>query len=488
MNLPRPRLALAVAFLSCIAGLAAACGSDDASSPFDAGQLDATAPDAGPHPEAGRDAAIDGAADARDGSSMDATQDPAVDAMLDGGVDGTDAAVESGADASSEGSTDTGTDAGPEAGTDGGSDAGADAAGDASPDAAADASIDAAQDGSGIEAGSDAADAGPGPVLLVLAGGAANIVGGSFNGSSWTTTALTGTTTSSIALGITSARQGVGLIRGAANQLAYATWAGSWVDFAPVATDTTRGAPTLSPSGIGVQAVFHGLDYKFYYAAFDGATWNPVAEPVGGAASQSYGPIAPSVATLGTDATLGFIDGANANGFTTQDRTGSVWQGKVLVGTPTNLGTPTVTALTAGPELMGVYERANDNQVMFATRTAGVWSAPAPVANALSYNPPSLVGLPGGSTLLAFRGTDGNAYYATYAAGAWSAVGPLASPNIAVAAAPSVAPGVGGMVAEMALVETNGNAYHTRFNGSTWSPPVFVASGFLLSAIIASAP
>ena len=367
---------------------------------------------------------------------------------------------------------------------------------------AAPSCTDGIQDGT--ETGVDCGGATCGPcTLLLLAGGASGLLGGSFApvGGAWTATTLAGVTTDALALTVVPATgQGVGLLHvtktgdPTTDQLQYTTWSlGTWAAVAEVGLDTTRAAPALSASGATAQAVFQGTDFKFYYAACTGGAWSPTAEPVGGA-TPSYGPSAPALALVGGAATLAFFSGATfdtaVNNLFGQDHTGpGAWTAGVEIvhdgtGTLDYGSTPALAALTAGPELMAAYTQSDDHTVRAATRTGGAWSAPKMLA-AASMDPVALLALPGGEVMLAFRGTNNLPYAMHFKGGAWLA--PVALSSDVLAAPPAVARGAGSAVAELAYATAGGAVLHARYDGSAWSTPapVGAANGYVHVALAA---
>jgi hypothetical protein len=358
---------------------------------------------------------------------------------------------------------------------------------------------DGVQNGSetGVDCGGSCA---PCPVVLVLAGGSASMFGAEWHpGGAWGVTPLAGVTVDGVSLAALASGVGVGLMRFTKladpqdNLLLYALYTpatlqtpSAWSAFAPIGpTVATRGQPAIDAAGATAQVAFHGMDYKHYYAAYNGA-WTPPAEPAG--TPQSYGPSPATIAARGGDATIVFHDGAVNNATSSRDRTAGTWLVGTGIGTGADFGvTPLVVALSAGPELIAVWERS-DHQLVSSTRTAGAWSAPAAIANALSTVRPALAALPNGGAVLAFHGTDGKLYTSLYAAGAWGAVAGIASPNVSLAGTPAVAHGVGGDTVELAYVGNDGVAYHARYASGAWKPVTAVGGSSLVSVAIASAP
>ena len=281
----------------------------------------------------------------------------------------------------------------------------------------------------------------------------------------------------------------------ASEQVWFTTWTtGTWAAAKAISATSVfaRSAPSISAGSGTAQLVFHGTDYKHYYAAWAGTAWSPVADPVGGA-TPSFGPMPASIAALGDDAALVFFDGANgANQPTAQDHAGGVWQAKVTMDASASATSlPSVVALTGGAaSLMAVYPRA-DGSIVYQTRAGATWSAAAPIGNASTSTTGrvALSALAGGQAIMAFRGTDNNLYTAKYDGNAWTVPTPFATPNVAIAAVPVLARGIGGATAEIAFVKAaDGIAHHARLVGNAWTTPVAVGSQVVSHVAIASWP
>lgn len=328
---------------------------------------------------------------------------------------------------------------------------------------------------------------------LLLAGGDAKVVGASLDGGIWTTKTLAGGTNRAIGLRIVNATLALGVYRetttGALTSVKHdgAVWG---VPTAVAAGVTTQGAPAIALRGTAVDVVFHGDDFKYYFASYAGA-WAPTAELVKPLnQEQSFGPAPGALAALGQELVLAF-PGGNGTLYH-QSRVMGAWQGaSAHAGTDVER-TPAMVALDQGAELLGVYARKADKKLMFAVRKAGVWSAPTAVeANSYTDEAPGLTALPGGEAYLVFRGTDGKPYTSWYQPSnnpPWSAPKAVAAVNPTVLSPPSVAPGIDGHVAELAYVGSDGKAYHASFDGTAWSAPTSVAGPGLSHVALATSP
>ncbi|MFT3836508.1 MAG: hypothetical protein QM723_05895 [Myxococcaceae bacterium] len=308
---------------------------------------------------------------------------------------------------------------------------------------------------------------------LLLAASATSVTGGTFDGASWTTTPLSGTSDVAPAIAF-AGNAGVGLFRDAlTGNLLYTTVStGMWSTPAQVAAGvTTRAHPAIINAGASAAAVFQGTNYFYYFAQFSGGTWSPTAE-----AANTFGPNEADLAVTGTTPVLGFINGADNNNLYAQGRNSGTWGSGTLVSTNTAFAVPpSIVALDSGAELLMVWARS-DNQVMYATRTGGAWSAGAAITNAYTNDRAGLAALPGGQAVIAFRGQDGNLYWSQYTGGgSWSTVAPLSTPNATVSGTPAIAAGAPGAGAELAWVDgSNGGVYHARLGSNGWSAPALV--------------
>jgi hypothetical protein len=280
----------------------------------------------------------------------------------------------------------------------------------------------------------------------------------------------------------------------------YATWTqiGSFTPFAPIAAGVTaRDVPAIAGTGGQGFVAFQGTDTNQYFALFSGTTWSPTAEAI--TTGGSY-PTPAGIAAIGTNASVVyFANTAGSNDPTEQDRTTS-WQAPTTLGTDSSFSaTPAVVAMNGGTaDLMTVYIRQSDGALTFNTRTSGVWSTSAQVPGALApssttFGPNervALAALPGGAAIVAWRDRTTNAIdYSLYSGTAWSAAPSVFPTAVVLSAAPAVAHGVAGAVAEIAYVDGSGAGWHARLVGSSWTTPVQVfPTGTLSHVALAASP
>lgn len=365
------------------------------------------------------------------------------------------------------------------------------------------------------------------PTVLLVGAGSGGSIGAELhptagsNGTWSATMSLNAPSVNDLGIAISgsgASAQGVSVMRHAddgsalAQALVYATWApgsttllGTWTSlFTPVATGvTTREVPAIAAAGSTQFVGFQGTDEKYYFASYAADAWSPTAEPVEPpSGAQAVGPTPQGIAAIGAGATIVYF--ANSTNFaTTQDRR-ATWQPAVTLDNAgadeSYVTTASVVAMNGGTaDLLTAFVRQADGAIRFATRSAGTWSATAAVPGAAAPTAATwdttlervgLAALPNGSAILTWRDrTTSGIFYSLYAGGAWSAT-PVAfsSPNITVAATPSIAHGVAGVTAEIAFVEGNGVAYHARLTGSSWTTPVAVGGTSLSHVTITSAP
>jgi hypothetical protein len=308
-------------------------------------------------------------------------------------------------------------------------------------------------------------------------------------GGSWITTPLADATNLGTSLTFTSAGQGVAVISSTTGpgEVHAAIWSSTgWQPFsAPAAGAIAHSQPFVDANGGPVaHVIFQSQSFVYYYLAYSGV-WTSLPESAG-----SYGPVAASIASLGADATIGFIDGQapHVNYAATSDRTGGSWQVPEDIASANSTIPASIIALSAGPELMMVYVQNGGSQIMFTTRTAGAWSTPAPVTNGVTNDRVALAPLPGGGAIMAFHGSDDFLYWNLYSGGAWSPAAAFAAPNVSVSTTPAVTHGISGDTAEIAFVEAGGAAYHASLAGGVWSAPVLIGGTGLNGVALASWP
>jgi hypothetical protein len=311
----------------------------------------------------------------------------------------------------------------------------------------------------------------------------------------WVTAPLTDSTVFNTALTFDTTGRGVGAYTSTAGVVTAILWSnGAWGSPAMInASAKAIDAPWVDATGGSTtHLVYQDSTYHLWYASYAG-TWSTL-QAVGTAADKFYGPVTPTAAARGTDATIAFIDGESnpANSAAAGDLTSGAWQSRGDVAAATFSISPVIIPLSAGPELMMVFTQTSasfDNQIVFATRTAGMWSAATPIPNALTNLRVGLAPLPNGGAILAFQGSDGDLYWSLYSGSAWSAVAPFSSPNVSTSTPPAVTHGVAGDTAEIAYVGGSAQAaYHSRLTGGKWAAPVRVGGARLNGIAIAAAP
>jgi hypothetical protein len=355
--------------------------------------------------------------------------------------------------------------------------------------------------GSGASGGGGSGGGGGSPVaptLLLVATGSQHVALASFaEASGWSLTKMVGETSGHApALAVAAGGVGVAVWRHSGSLplglLRFATWSGGWSMPAGLAGGVTaRAAPAAVASGAAVHLLFHGDDFKHYFAAYQGA-WSPTAEPVTAPAKpQSFGPEPGRIAALAA-ASIASFPGDDGMLYE-QARAMGTWQPATAIAATSTKLTGAIVAMVGGAaELLAVYSRAGDKKIQWTARTSGSWSAPADVeTNTFSGDPPSLVALAGGTAVLAFRGLDGKAYFSRYdpsQMAPWTVPAPIATPSPSVLSPPALAPGIGVAEAELVYVEAAGAVHHARLAGGSWSAPAPVGGSGLVAAAIARTP
>ncbi len=295
------------------------------------------------------------------------------------------------------------------------------------------------------------------------------------------------------ALTMNSATTAVGLARSSTGALLFTTL-GSAGWLAPAAVGpaiTTDDTPAIAADLDGsAHGTFHGTDSKHYYAVFDGAGFDPDADPVGGSgASQAFGPSAASIAVVGGVALI-------AQAGDDQDvyviaKAGAGWSAPVHVAVTTTgvTLTPAVTAIdpASGGDALVVFA-GTDTKLYWSIRDGGAWSVPAEIADALTGDPPSLVATPDGA-VVAFRGTNGGIYASQFDGSGWAAPDLLLPITTTTPSSPALAVGAGDADAELAFVrQSDGAVVHLRLLNGSFGAPITVGGSGLTGVAIAAAP
>jgi hypothetical protein len=300
-------------------------------------------------------------------------------------------------------------------------------------------------------------------------------------------------------MGLTFTGTGLGVLVMASNpildagppgELVFATWNGMWEGsfgqpMQPVQNGPTplqiQGGPSLAGGATKGLCAYQGLDSNFYYAQFFNGSWAPTNEPIPNGSAQSTGPVPPAIAALGDDPTIAFV-GTDGDLYD-QTRSCGTWGAphKHGVAGHTASITPTIIALTMGPELLLVYaDASNANQLMYTTRTSGTWSAPAALSTAQSPAQVSLAPLVAGGAVLAYMDPTGSLYTSILSAGpgpTWSL--PVAGVNGSIPTLlgpPAVASGPSGSQATLLYTNLSAIAFEAQLNGGAWGAPVSAGS------------
>jgi hypothetical protein len=357
--------------------------------------------------------------------------------------------------------------------------------------------------GSGSGTGGSAGSGGGGPTgtVLLLANMKTKVLAASFHpNEGWSTVLLPEETDGRPALAMTGEGEGVGLVRDLkTGALRWVGWSKlGWTPFTAVGPGiTTRAAPALAGEKTVAHALFHGDDYKHYYAGFSAGAWFVTAEPVGGAATQAFGPNPAAVAGLDGNV-LAAYPGSDGSLYLQQRGAGAWGSGAALPNSATTQITPAVARLPlAQTAAVTVFVRKEDAGLYWSSRGPNnTWSAPAPVhQSALSLDPVALAALADGmKAALAYRGLDGKIYVSRFdpaASPPWTAPAGIAVPNPSIPSTPALATGVGGADAELVYIDAaTGKALHARLSGGAFGPATDVAPGAsgLTHATIATPP
>ncbi|MFP6686705.1 MAG: hypothetical protein VB934_18435, partial [Polyangiaceae bacterium] len=260
-------------------------------------------------------------------------------------------------------------------------------------------------------------------------------------------------------------------------------------------TITTRSAPSLVAGDSAMHLVFHGSNFKYYYARYAPNAWSPAdeaIEPPGDA--QSYGPTRPRLAVKNDEPTVAF-SGDDQKVYV-QTRSADSWLAAEAVAGSKTLDPPAIVKLkgSAGWLLVYTHNEVIDpkhTKIMWSYASSGEWSEPAIIdPDVFTTDTISIIGLAGGDALLSYRGSDSRAYVTRFFSGSaptWSRAQAVAGADVLVDSSPSLANGSGSAEAELAAV-VNGAAVHLRYDNGTWSEPAAIGGANLLHVAIATAP
>lgn len=328
------------------------------------------------------------------------------------------------------------------------------------------------------------------PFALLLGGNSAKMVGAFFDGTSWTSTDIAAPTVDGVDLAITTNGVGIGVFRYTKlgdpkdQQQQFVTWkAGVWSAPQQLGAATTRAAPAIDRNGMGAHVVFHGENFQFYYAAYDGMGWNPAADAVG-----SFGPGPGAVASLGIDAIFVYHNGAQNNALTSQRRNANWLGGQVVDGEAQAFNKQPAIAAVGPARAIAVHSLNNGGQLRWSSFDNVTWTAPLAITGAQTSDTPALAGIGTDKAALAFRGNDGKVYVTAYD-GQWPAPSPIDEPNPAIFGPPAVARGILAADIELLYLEAETKRIkHTRRVAGVWTDAVQIGNTALERVAIASGP
>jgi len=338
---------------------------------------------------------------------------------------------------------------------------------------------------------------------VALAGGTSSSAFGasSVNGGAWTVTSLSAGSMSSNPALVPFGGGFVALFGACASnqlefsQLTSSTWSAPASAFATACAGPAEavGPVGLAAVGTTLDSVYLGTDDDFFHGSYTATGWDCESDPLSPSdGSPSFGPSAPTVATLGTSLVAAF-DGSDGRLYT-QSLTSGVWAAaESISGASVGTVPPTLIALTGGSsDLLLVYENVGDNKLYAVTQTSGTWSAPMLTnVNAFTAAPTSMAPTAGGGAVLVFLGTDGNAYGMTFDPAAttpWTAPVAIASGTTTLPSPPTIAAGICGVDATAAFVQPGGIELVTISSGAWSAPTVVPATASMTFATIATSP
>ncbi len=332
------------------------------------------------------------------------------------------------------------------------------------------------------------------PTVIMIAGGNTgpngNLAGTFNNATGWTLAPLAGVTVEGVDVTMTTANQGVGIVRYTKlndpldNKLQYATWNnGVWSPIATINdTFTTFKRPAIESGDATAQAVFLGTDSNHYYTAYTNGAWSAAQ------ATGASGPQAGDIVALGANAALFFNNGANANRISSRDRIAGTWQNTLQLATQVNVGiAPVILRLTGGSaEALGLWPWNGTGGWRYAKRTAGVWGGGADIPALTSGERLAAVAATNGSAAVVYRDANGKFRGAIFTGALW--LGPIVppGPDPTITGSPAVTGGVGSFEGEAVYV-SNGHLFHTRFDldSASLTVPVQIGGNNMQSVALA---
>jgi hypothetical protein len=266
-----------------------------------------------------------------------------------------------------------------------------------------------------------------------------------------------------------------------------------------VAPAVQSGAAGLAALGADAELVYRGSNTDFYHGIYTAGAWGPANDPVMASGEpEDTGPSAPSVAVVGSTLYAAY-DGNDQGLYVESWTSAGGWAGAVpIAGAGTSGVPPTLIALTSGAaDLLLVFEVQTTNDLFSVTHTpgsgGGTWSAPVavdPTAN--TANAVSLAPLTGGGAVMVYLGAlNSFPYFSIYApAGAtpWTVPASVYPSSLALASAPTVAPGVCNVDAIAALTEPAGVEIVSLKSGAWGTPVLLGGTGATTYATIATLP
>jgi hypothetical protein len=321
--------------------------------------------------------------------------------------------------------------------------------------------------------------------IALVAGGATGTFASTWSPSGWSPTQVLGGSTSSAPAVAWDGAGWLAVMQGSGGALVWTRkLATVWSAPAPIGTATTKGAPALVTAGSASHLVYWGSNGKFYHGAFAAGAWDSASDPVGGAASQSFGDSAPT-ATANGSAFFVAQSGSDSNVYT-QQWSANWASASAISGSMYTKTTSSPAILFAGSDLLVVFSHS-DNLLLYGRRVGTVWESARALHNetgssAHSPNRVALAQTSTGDALMVFDGGDGNMYTSRFPSGTpplselapspWTAPVTLSIP--AVASTPSIAAGACGDDAIMAFATSTGTVETMTLSGGTWSAPTAI--------------
>lgn len=252
------------------------------------------------------------------------------------------------------------------------------------------------------------------------------------------------------------------------------------------------GGPSIASSGVALEAVFLGQDFKHYGVQYgELGIWSPFAPfPGGKPGDQAFGPSGIKLSSSGVEL-WGAYAGDNKTLFvSSKTGPGSTWSFSSAAPTSPVVNTimPAVQAHENGVTLVYVLEENKRIAVNTLQMPQNTWAGEQTVgADAITGRTPDFLRLGADDHLVVWHGLDNEGiYFSRGGKGVWSKPATIVGGG-PVTSDPVVLAGVGGSIAEV-LFTRGGALRHARYDGTTFQVNDVAATSNALTVSAARLP